>query len=262
MSFGYCNLSVIPGRSEPSDKAEMVNQVLFGEYFDILEENEKWYQIKLDHDGYVCWVDKNQVKLLSAENESEEQNEYLIDEVYCALEDLKSKNELNVVLGSLLPPLTEGKFHIGKDLYRFEGSVKNFDEADVDQITNYAFLYLNSPYLWGGRTPFGIDCSGLSQMVFRMCGIALPRDSSEQESEGEHIELLEEAITGDLAFFANIKNEISHVGIILSGNQPGKMQIIHASGKVRLDNLDEQGIFNKEKGEYSHNLVSIKRIKT
>ena len=260
MSFGYCNLSVIPGRSEPSDKAEMINQVLFGEHFDIVEENEKWYRIKLDHDGYECWVNKNQIRLLSEEDEHDEEDEYLVDELSFALEDLATNNDLNVVLGSLLPPLAGSQFNIGADEYKYEGGIVNFEEALADQIPNYAFLYLNTPYLWGGRTPFGIDCSGFTQMVYRMCGFALPRDSHEQADEGELIELVEEAIEGDIAFFANKNTKISHVGIILSGDQPGKKQIIHASGKVRIDDFDEQGIFNRKKQEYSHYLVQIKRI--
>lgn len=261
MCFGYCNLSVIPGRSEPSDKAEMINQVLFGEHFDLVEENEKWYRIKLDHDGYECWVDKNQVRLLSEKNKQEEEAEYLVDEVSFALEDLETSNDVIVVLGSLLPSVINSRFSIGEDEYRYEGRTVNFDEAFIDQIPNYAFLYLNTPYLWGGRTPFGIDCSGFTQMVYRMCGFALPRDSHKQADEGELIDLVEEAIEGDLAFFTSKNAKISHVGIILSGDQPGKKQIVHASGKVRIDDFDEQGIFIREKQEYSHNLVRIKRIK-
>ncbi len=260
MSFGYCNLSVIPGRSEPSDKEEMVNQVLFGEYFDIVEENEKWYKIKLDHDGYECWVDKYQVKLLSEEHEKDEEDEYLVDELSFALEDMATNNDLNVVLGSLLPPLINNQFIIGENKYKYEGRVSSFDEAQSDQIANYAFLYLNTPYLWGGRTPFGIDCSGFTQMVYRMCGFVLPRDSQEQADEGVIVELVEESVEGDLAFFASDNAKISHVGIILSDDQSEKKQIIHASGKVRVDDLDDQGIYNREKKEYSHNLVSIKRI--
>lgn len=260
MSFGYCNLSVIPGRSEPSDKAEMINQVLFGEHFDIVDENEKWYRIKLDHDGYECWVDKYQVKLLSEEDEQDEKDEYLVDELSFAIEDLATNNDLNVVLGSLLPPLVGTQFIIGENKYKYEGGVVNFDEVQSDQIASYAFLYLNTPYLWGGRTPFGIDCSGFTQMVYRMCGFALPRDSREQADEGVLIELVEEAVEGDLAFFASDYAKISHVGIILSDDQSEKKQIIHASGKVRVDDFDDHGIFNREKEEYSHNLLTIRRI--
>ena len=118
-----------------------------------------------------------------------------------------------------------------------------------------AFYFLNSPYLWGGRTPFGIDCSGFVQIAARLSGISLPRDTQEQAEEGEIINLISEAKPGDLAFFDNIDGRIIHVGIILENGQ-----IIHASGKVRIDTIDHQGIFNEESKKYSHQLRVIKRI--
>jgi cell wall-associated NlpC family hydrolase len=122
-------------------------------------------------------------------------------------------------------------------------------------LIDTAFLYLNSPYLWGGRTPFGIDCSGYSQIVYRMCGVDLPRDASQQAEVGDRLSFIEEATPGDLAFFDNNEGRITHVGILLGDNK-----IIHASGKVRVDRIDHQGIFNDEMHDYSHHLRLITRV--
>lgn len=256
--FGYCNLSFIPARAEPSDKSEMTNQVLFGEHFDVLEGNDKWYKIKLDHDDYVCWVDKKQVAILSEEDEEAEESEYLVDEVSAYIDNQASGTELNLVLGSLFPVHDNGSFSIGESGYKFGGAIKSYDDATLDDVSDYAHLYLNTPYLWGGRTPFGIDCSGFTQMVFRMCGVALPRDSHQQAAEGEVLDILEDADEGDIAFFRNEGGKITHVGIVIPDLNSGELQIIHASGRVRIDKLDEKGIYNIDTQKYSHILDQVR----
>ena len=137
----------------------------------------------------------------------------------------------------------------------FIGNVIDVCSPNYTRLLENAYMYLNSPYLWGGRSPFGIDCSGFTQMVFKLCGISLPRDTGQQVELGVTINLIEESKTGDLVFFDNAEGKISHVGIIIPGNQ-----IIHASGKVRIDRIDHQGIYNDEMKNYSHNLRVIKRI--
>ena len=258
MPFGYCNLSFISGRAEPSDKSEMTNQVLFGEHFDILEDTDKWCKIKLDHDDYKCWVDKKQIAILSEEDGDGEESEYLVDEIADILVDNTDDSELYLVMGSLFPPHKNGSFTIGGSEYQFDGDIRLYNEASLDEVSDYALLYLNTPYLWGGRTPFGIDCSGFTQMVFRMCGVALSRDSHEQFEEGDQVELLEEADEGDLAFFSNDEGTITHVGIILFDEESDELSIIHASGKVRIDTLDEKGIYNADIQSYSHILSGIR----
>jgi len=129
----------------------------------------------------------------------------------------------------------------------------NVDEKD--KVIDNAMMYLNSPYLWGGRTPFGIDCSGFSQMVYRLNGVDLPRDAHEQAEVGTTLSFVEESESGDLAFFDNNEGKIIHVGIILDSNS-----IIHASGKVRVDKIDQQGIFNQNSGIHTHKLRLIKKI--
>jgi len=252
MSYGICNLSIIPARPEPSDKSEMVTQVLFGEQFEVLEEAEKWMHVKLSHDGYKCWIDTKQVQL-TGDTASSIAEQTLVDELSFPLENLQDNTDLNIVLGSPLPNFDYGKVTIGEHEFLYKGNCVQRSETRLDKVAEYAHLYLNTPYLWGGRSPYGIDCSGLTQMVYRLCGIDLPRDSDEQAEEGNPVEFVEEAQEGDLAFFHNEESKITHVGIVLENDQ-----IIHASGKVRIDMLDQQGIFNSEKQEYTHHLNSIK----
>ena len=143
---------------------------------------------------------------------------------------------------------------IGEREFNFKGQVTHGLKGR-QELVEVAYQYLNAPYLWGGRTPAGIDCSGFTQMVYRLCGFSLPRDSSQQATHGITLSFIEESEAGDLAFFDNEEGRIVHVGIILQDNY-----ILHASGKVRLDRLDQTGIFNREKGSHTHKLRVIKKI--
>ena len=157
--------------------------------------------------------------------------------------------------GAPLPRYNNKKFKIGETEYSFDGTVRLSTTPDKKMIIENAYMYINSPYLWGGRSPFGIDCSGFTQVVYKLCGIRLKRDASQQAEQGTTIKSLEESTPGDLAFFANGTEKITHVGILLPQHK-----IIHASGKVRVDKIDPQGIFNEDKNTYTHNLRLIKRI--
>ena len=251
--FGVCNLSIIPLRIEPSDRSEIVSQVLFGEHFEILEQNKQWVKIKLKFDNYEGWVDAKQfqnITKIQFENLSEEPivlNSDLIEYIITPNNSL-----MPIPLGSSLSFLNHKDINV--DNFDFEGTKINGVKPKSNLI-NTSFMYLNAPYLWGGKTPFGIDCSGFTQMVYKLNGYHLLRDASQQSVQGEALSFIEESEPGDLAFFDNEEGKIIHVGIIMDDNY-----IIHASGKVRIDRLDHLGIYNADVNRHTHKLRVIKKI--
>ncbi|PKP50992.1 MAG: hydrolase Nlp/P60 [Bacteroidetes bacterium HGW-Bacteroidetes-12] len=259
MKFGVCCLSVVPARAEPSDKSEMVTQLLFGETYSIYEENRKgWKKIKTTFDNYECWIDdKQSTEITNEEFESINNNtKYVTSEVLSLLKNKNTNYLMPIVLGSSLPNFTDEKIILNGVEFDFDG-IKNDNtfSPDKNSIAENAFLFLNTPYLWGGRSPFGIDCSGFTQIIYKLIGIKLPRDAYQQAKIGQTLSFIEESKSGDLAFFDNDEGKIIHVGIMLGDNK-----IIHASGKVRIDKIDHQGIFNAETNRYSHKLRLIKQI--
>ena len=250
-----CTLSVIPMRKEPSDRSEMVNQVLFGETMEILDSNEKWYMVKLNHDNYEGWVDKKQIELIDSIPPAAP----IVNTA--PLFVVRNQNDGFAFLpsGAFLNKVNETTIRAGK--HTFSTSAQELINTAVPtDIALGAMIFLDTPYLWGGRTLMGIDCSGFTQLVYRISGKSLPRDAWQQAQIGTDVTFLEEANTGDLAFFDNSDGKITHVGIVIAQKDSAIKTIIHASGKVRLDKLDHQGIFNLETGQYSHNLRMIKRV--
>ena len=256
--FGFCNLGIVPVRSEPSHRAEQVTQLLFGECFSITESQPSWVRIRNAFDDYEGWISSTQFQPVTPETFDKlmrTQPEAAADMLQLVFIN-GEESYLPVVLGSSLPYLANHSFYIENTRYTYEGNVlKPEKPLRRETITDIAYLYLNAPYLWGGRSPLGIDCSGLVQMVFKICGKALPRDSHQQAQLGETLNLLEEALPGDLAFFDNEEGQIIHTGIILSGNK-----IIHSSGSVRIDAIDHNGIFSYRARKYTHRLRLLKRI--
>lgn len=256
MIYGVCILSHIPCRSLSADSSEMVTQLLFGETYSILEETDRWTRIKITHDGYECWICAKQVQKITTESF----NEIAANpQVYCTelVQVLECENQFQaIVLGSTLVNIQNEQINLANNTYTYKGSVSETNQkANKSKIVEDAFMYLGSPYLWGGRSPFGIDCSGFTQIVYRLNNVFLPRDASQQVEIGGNYSFVEEAEAGDLAFFDNAEGKITHVGILLNDNK-----IIHASGKVRIDKLDHHGIYNEETGKYTHQLRIIKNI--
>ncbi len=254
--YGICRLSVIPVRNTPSEKAEMVSQILFGETYTILDSKTNWLLVRLCYDEYEGWIDQKMHNDLSAADYSQldYNNSFVTTSV---ISEVRQENQRIMLLtfGSTLWNILEDKIILEHGASDFIGTYAQNDLPKPDRIGQYAMQFLQVPYLWGGRTVFGIDCSGLNQMVFKAAGIKLFRDAGQQATQGKTIDFIEEAKTGDLAFFDNAEAEIVHAGIII---EPGK--IIHASGHVRIDNIDHQGIFNLEEQTYTHRLRLIKRI--
>lgn len=251
--FGVCNLAMIPLRAEASDRSEIVSQVLFGEHFEILEQNKQWSHIKMQYDEYEGWIDTKQYQVISESNYQQLSLDSIVLNADLINYIIAPENSLiPIPLGASLSFLNHQE--INTALYDFEGS-KTAGIKPKSNILTTAFMYLNAPYLWGGKTPFGIDCSGFTQMTYKLNGYKLLRDASQQARQGEALSFIEESEPGDLAFFDNDEGNITHVGLIMENNY-----IIHASGKVRIDRLDHLGIYNAELNKHTHKLRVIKKI--
>ena len=258
MKYGIGHLSVVPCRAEAADSSEQVTQLLFGETLKVYEKKRSWYRVKTAHDSYECWMDENQFKFIT-QREFEQlnaQKSLVVSDLAEVLTKVEGSELMTILLGSNLPNIENKLVDVKESVWRFEGNSIDTNEVhDKKKLKENAFMLLNAPYQWGGRSPFGIDCSGFVQLVYKLNGIYLPRDASQQASMGQPLSFIEEAEEGDLAFFDNDEGNITHVGIILSNNR-----IIHASGKVRIDKLDHQGIYNQEKRDYSHRLRLISSV--
>lgn len=255
-SFGICHLSVVPVRAEPSDKSEIQTQLLFGDHFEVKESAEKWVLINTAYEGYQGWIDPKQFMSISSEVFLKLQDvKYISGLLVSQPLTLANSEVINLAPGSTLP-LFDGEYlHLGDQKIQFRGTVVKPDSSLFSQdIEKASRFYLHTPYLWGGKTPFGIDCSGLTQMVFKQFGIKIKRDTWQQAEQGNVVNSLSETKKGDLAFFDNAEGKIIHVGILLSQNE-----IIHASGRVKIDRIDNKGIYSEELGKYTHQLRIIKR---
>ncbi len=255
MLYGICNLSIVPMRVEPNDACEMVSQVLFGEHFKVLEKRKKWSRIRLDFDSYEGWIDNKQYEEISEEwyQKIKNSDSAIAGDIIDFITDAKN-NFSTIPMGASLPLYHKKEVKIADTSYTYEGTVftKSLPKSKLVEI---ASKFLNTPYLWGGRTLFGIDCSGFTQLIYKIGGYSLFRDASQQAKQGQVLSFIEESEPGDLAFFDNNEGEIIHVGIIMQDNY-----IIHAHGKVRIDRIDHSGIFNIDTNRYTHQLRVIKKI--
>lgn len=253
--YAICNLGIVPLRAKPSDQSEMINQILFGECFTILEKEKYWSKVKLSFDDYEGYVDNKQFEEISEDEFFKlKDNNPIYSGEY--IDFIKSHNNyfLTIPLGARLPYFSNNNFLLNSTKFSFEGTIFS-GKLPKSEIIQKAYIFLNTPFLWGGKTPFGIDCSGFTQLVYKLCGYKLQRDADKQARQGEVLSFIEESEPGDLAFFDNEEGEIIHVGIILKD-----YHIIHAHGKVRIDTLDHSGIFNIDLQTHTHKLRVIKKI--
>lgn len=230
--FGICTLSAISVRKEPHHESELVTELLFNDLYEVVENIGDWLYIRMEYDGYEGWI--------------------------------RSLQHFEIQEDAYRSLATMDHYVVNKPIELFDSKILSFGTTiyssekhciEANSLINNAYSLLDTPYRWGGRTIFGIDCSAFVQLCAKTIGIRLPRDASQQVEYGEDVYFLTEAKPGDLAFFENEEHKIVHVGIILDNEK-----IIHASGKVRIDSLDQTGIFNKELGKHTHFLCTIKRV--
>lgn len=257
MEKSICTYGAIPVRGEASERAEMVTQLLFGDTFSIIERTEGWCKVQLHDDNYEGWINsKLVVKLSDREVESwMKAKKWIVPAPFIKVVSEPDKTTHLISGGSSIffNSADRNSFTIGNKEFYLSGNYNASKPAG--SLADNAVAFLNAPYLWGGRNFYGMDCSGLTQVVYKIAGLTIPRDASQQVELGTIINFVEEATLGDLAFFDNEEGAITHVGLCL-----GKGEIIHASGRVRVDKLDHQGIFNEETKTYTHKLRVIKRL--
>lgn len=248
MQYGICPLSLVPLRQSPDETSEMTSQLLFGEHFKVLESRKHWSKIRVPTDRCEGWIPNNQLQFITKEEfEAIEEKTTVLSSDLIGFAERPNGMLTAILLGSSIPfikclPVTvDGNKITGKQV--------------KENLINTALLYLNSPELKGGKSPFGIDASGFAQMVYKINGYHLLRTAQEQAKQGEALSFVEESEPGDLAFFDDSSGMINHVGIIMKNNY-----IIHVNGLVRIDRIDHTGIFNNELRNYSHKLRVIKKI--
>ncbi len=278
--YGIAHLSILPLRTEPSNKSELCTQILFGEIYKVLKNSpdEQWLYIENNFDEYKGWLNKGQFKEISEKQFKEietQKKEYLCQEYTKNLVGIDKTTSIPIVFGAKLHKIDDNTCKNNTNFYTYSFAQENQpqNQNQSQNITQLlledAYIFLNAPYLWGGKTPFGVDCSGFTQQIMRANHIKIKRDAYQQAEQGEKIDKLENTKTGDLAFFVR-NNRVVHVGLIiedkdLQKNKPDAViqkkerWIMHALECVRVDKVDEKGIFNLDNKEYSHFLHSFKR---
>ena len=239
MDYGIIDLNIVPVRKKNNAKSEMINQLFFGESITIIKTEGKWSFISSNLDKYQGWIrnlhfkiiKKSEYKILSESNNVFSKSEIIIK---------NDTSEITIPTGSLLSSI---KFL----------NYSYVDEGEYKSLLETIKSFINSPYLWGGKTKYGVDCSGLVQSIFKTLNIILPRDSKEQSNFG--VEIKQGYKLGDLAFFGENVNKISHVGILVDNET-----IVHAYGKVRIDKINSKGIYNIEEERITHFLQKVNRI--
>ncbi|MDQ1150442.1 C40 family peptidase [Sphingobacterium zeae] len=255
MKYGICTLALVPLRLEQAHRSEMVSQVLFGELFEIVDEQADWTSIRLLETDYLGWIQNGQFQQLT----DLDRQHYLNGEPTIVGREggvlFNDTTQLQLCHGTKLYLNAGNRINLPLLDLTYQGSINLFSKELVEsELQQLALSYKDVPYLWGGRSEWGIDCSGFSQLIYRCFDLSLPRDAYQQAEIGQTVDFVSEIQVGDLAFFDNAQGRITHVGIMLDRDT-----IIHASAKVRVDRMDSAGIFNAELNCYTHKLRIVKR---
>jgi len=257
LGYGVCRLSLVSVRLTPEEYAPMNTQLLFGDHYEVIEvPNQKdWIFIRIHFDGSEGWISAEQHHGITKEyfDQINHANFKITTDLTCSL--LFKKSPLTILLGSIVPISNSELFKI-EEQFAFNGESKSLGQKrEFEFLKTIVMKYLNAPHLAGGKSPFGIDASGLIQMVFKICGFILPRYLDKQITEGKKIVSLEDAKPGDIAFFLGQGKKDLQGGIVLDDQK-----IIHCDGKVRVDHLMDEGILRSESKIFTHSLIEIRRI--
>ncbi|MCF8381810.1 MAG: C40 family peptidase [Bacteroidales bacterium] len=257
MSFGICLQNYSPLRAEPSEKSEMLSQILYGELIKIIESNKStgFSKVILLYDDYEGWVDTKTIVSIDEDtyNRMSQLEEYVLPDINNRI-TLNNNSHLNIGAGSSLR-LKKNIIIYPENVLSLENGINKNKGNNRDQVVQSALKWINIPYLWGGRSSCGADSPGFVQNIFKQVGIKLPRDSTQQAITGKSIDFHASLRPGDLAFFDNSDGIIVHVGIMLD-----PFRIIHSSGIIKVDRMDHQGIFSEAKVKYTHNLRLLKDV--
>jgi cell wall-associated NlpC family hydrolase len=252
MEVYICENVFVPLRSGPSHRSEMLSQVLFGEKYSVIDQSGHWFKIETQFDNYTGWIDTDHMQHTEADGSAA--GHVLNRSLLCYKND-KTKLVLEAGCDIYSPDFENKTFTAGKNTYTAGKEFSNHYITADNSLADTAMKFINSPYIWGGRIPSGIDCSGFTQLVYKIHGKPIPRNSWQQAEAGTPVSFIDETKPGDLVFFDDERGKISHVGMIIS-----RGLVIHGSGRVRIDTIDHQGIFKEEFGRYSHHLRTIRRI--
>ena len=247
-----CDNVFVPLRSAPRHKSEMLSQILFGEKFSVVDAIGSWIKIKAALDNETGWIDADH-NYLTPDNGNDKG--FVLNKPLVCFKKDKTPITLEAGCEIYNPDFSNGTFRLADNIFTVASEFNKDYVTTNESITETAVKFLNSPYMWGGRIPSGIDCSGFTQLIFKIHGIAITRNSRQQAKEGTPVDFINDAESGDLVFFDDELGNITHVGMILSSGL-----VIHASGLVRIDPIDHQGIYKKEINGYSHRLRTIRRI--
>lgn len=257
MRYGICPLSVVPVRSSSAHRSEMTSQLLFGELVEILEEKgRQWLRVRCDPDNFIGWVETSQIKPITPTEYKQFRQNYAVS-LELVQPVMGPNHFVPVTIGARLPLFDGIRFSVGDTTYTFSGQALSAGDfvPSADFAQKVAKRYLNTPFLSGGRSPFGIDSAGFVQLVYQISGLPLPREAADQLHVGETIDFIEHSRPGDLAFFENRAGRITHAGILMPDNK-----VIHAYGSVRMDLVDHYGIYDEERQMYTRRLRLIKRV--
>jgi len=255
MRFGVCLLSCVPLRKSPEFWGELASELLFGEHFEVIDTQGVFAKVRMAYDSYEGWIDLRQTVSIGLD-EFQDLNDTVPAVAIDAMTSTQiDDHEIMVLRGSSLPFYADGESSVAGRRFSILGNVRQPDsQIASEELTIFALSYLNSPYRWGGRTPFGIDCASFVQIVFKAFGVTLSRETDHQQEEGEAVGSIRDARIGDLAFFRSVSKDLPHVGMILGE------EIIHACGTVRIDAIDKTGIFDRKTKKYTYRLTGIRRV--